>query len=212
MADRELRGLYVVTSDTEDTRTLLLRVHAALSGGARFVQYRNKAASSALRWEQASALKALCDDHDASLIVNDHATLALEIDAAGVHLGAEDGDIAAARALLGGAKIIGISCYDRLELARAAETAGADYVAFGSFFASLVKPGAVRASLDLLQAARRELKVPIAAIGGITLDNASSLVDAGADSIAVISALFTAPDVTAAARRFTALFGTGDGS
>lgn len=206
MHDRRLRGLYVVTPDTEDTRTLLTRVDATLRGGARFVQYRNKAASSALRWEQASALKALCDSHGASLIINDHANLALEVDAAGVHIGADDGELGQARAALGPGKIIGVSCYDRMELAQAAVAAGADYVAFGSFFPSLVKPGAVRAPLDLLREGRRELEVPIAAIGGITLENAADLVAAGADAVAVISALFTARDVAAAARSFSALF------
>ena len=212
MQHRSLRGLYVVTPDTEDTRTLLMRVDATLRGGARFVQYRNKAASSALRWEQASALKALCESHGASLIINDHASLALEVDAAGVHLGAEDGELREARAALGSTKIIGISCYDRIELAHSAVAAGADYVAFGSFFPSLVKPGAVRASLDLLRRARRELTVPIAAIGGITVENAGELVDAGADAVAVISALFTAADPAAAARAFSALFETSQQS
>ena len=206
MQNRRLRGLYVVTPDSEDTRTVLTKVLATLDGGARFVQYRNKTASSALRWEQASALKALCDDFGASLIVNDHASLALEIDAAGVHLGAEDGDIAQARAALGRGKLIGVSCYDRIELAREAQAAGADYVAFGSFFPSSVKPGAVRAPIELLRQARLELRVPIAAIGGITLENAQALVEAGADAVAVISALFTARDVAAAARGFTTLY------
>ena len=206
MSDRRLHGLYAVTPDSEDTRQLLTQAHAALEGAVRFVQYRNKSATPSLRWEQASALKALCDDYGASLIVNDHTSLALEIDAAGVHLGAEDGEIAKARAALGPHKLIGVSCYDRIELARTAAAAGADYVAFGSFFPSFVKPGAVRAPLELLRAARRELKVPIAAIGGITLENARELVQAGADSVAVISALFGARDVTAAARAFNTLY------
>jgi thiamine-phosphate pyrophosphorylase len=209
---RRPHGLYAVTPDCEDTRQLLKHVLAALEGGVRFVQYRNKSAAAALRREQASALKSLCEDYGASLIVNDHASLAAEVDAAGVHLGGEDGDIAEARATLGADKVIGISCYDRIERARTAVAAGADYIAFGSFFPSQVKPGAVRASLELLRQARRELAVPIAAIGGITLQNAPELVRAGADSVAVISALFGARDIGAAARGFSALFEAPDRS
>jgi thiamine-phosphate pyrophosphorylase len=212
VAKRRLRGLYAVTPDSEDTRGLLTKVLAALEGGARFVQYRNKTVPPAVRWEQASALKGLCDSYAASLIVNDHTSLALEVDAAGVHLGAEDGDVAEARARLGADKIIGVSCYDQIELARRAAALGADYVAFGSFFPSNVKPGAVRAPIELLRQARRELHVPVAAIGGITIDNARALVDAGADAVAVISAVFSAADIAAAARGFSALFATSDRS
>ncbi len=203
-----IQGLYAVTPDEADTQTLVTQVAAAIKGGARFVQYRNKTAAPALRREQALALKALCDAHGASLIINDHVELAHEVDAAGVHLGAEDGGATAARAELAAGKLIGISCYDRLDLARAAQAGGADYVAFGSFFASRIKPAAVRAPLALLAQARSELRVPIVAIGGITLDNARELVDSGAEALAVISAVFDAPDVALAARRFTAMFQT----
>ena len=201
-----IRGLYAVTPDEPSTDVLTARVTSALEGGTRVIQYRNKAASPALRAEQARALKRACDAHGASLIVNDHADLAREIDAAGVHIGADDGDIAAARALVGGGKLIGVSCYDRLELARAAENAGAEYVAFGSFFASSVKPGAVRATVELVSQARAALRVPVVAIGGITIDNARVLVAAGVDAVAVISALFGAGDVGSEARKFNALF------
>ena len=207
VAGRAVSGLYAVTPDEPDTRVLVERVAAAISGGARIVQYRNKTASAALRLEQAQTLKRACDVHGAALIVNDHAELAAEVDAAGVHIGADDGDAAVARDTVGREKLVGVSCYRRLDLARAAEDAGADYVAFGSFFASTVKPGAVRAPLDLLREARAAVRVPIVAIGGITIDNAPALLDAGADAIAVISALFGADDVSAQARRFTALFG-----
>jgi thiamine-phosphate pyrophosphorylase len=181
-------------------------VSAALAGGTRVVQYRNKTASVELRREQARALKSACDVHGAALIVNDHADLAREIDAAGVHIGADDGDLAGARDQLGAGKLIGVSCYNRLDSAREAQRAGADYVAFGSFFASSVKPGAVHAPLELAREARAALDVPIVAIGGITIDNARPLVDAGVDAVAVISALFGAADITAAARELNALF------
>jgi thiamine-phosphate pyrophosphorylase len=200
-------GLYAVTPDEPDTRLLVARVRAALTGGARFVQYRNKSAGAALRLEQAKALLALCRQHAAPLIINDHLDLALEIDADGLHLGGEDGSIAAARAELGPTKLIGASCYNVLQKAAAAEREGADYVAFGSFFASSVKPGAVHATLALLREAKQRLSVPVVAIGGITLANAPQLIAAGADSVAVISALFAAPDIGLAAQQFNNLFG-----
>ena len=201
-----LRGLYAVTPDDADTAALVSKVEAALAGGARIVQYRNKAASQELRREQAQALKRACDAHAALLIVNDHASLAREIDAAGVHIGADDGDVAAARAIVGAGKLVGVSCYRRLELAREAVAQGADHVAFGSFYPSTVKPGAVRAPLDLLREAKRVVDVPVVAIGGITTENAATLIEAGADALAVITALFGATDIAGAARRFSALF------
>lgn len=203
---REVSGLYAVTPDIADTPGLLATAEAALAGGARLLQYRNKSASSALRLAQARALLALCRGFQVALIINDHLDLALAVNADGLHLGAEDGSLAAARARLGPARILGASCYDRLERALAAERLGADYVAFGSFFASSVKPGAVRAPLALLRQAKRRLSVPVVAIGGITLDNAPQLIAGGADGVAVVSALFGADDVRLAARRFSALF------
>jgi thiamine-phosphate pyrophosphorylase len=148
----------------------------------------------------------LCRKFRAPLIVNDHLDLALAAQADGLHLGAEDESLATARERLGPARILGASCYDRLELALDAERLGADYVAFGSFFPSSVKPGAVRAPLALLREASRRLSVPVVAIGGITPDNAPQLIAAGASAIAVVSALFGADDVGLAARRFSTLF------
>ena len=199
-------GLYAVTPDESDTARLAARVEAALAGGANAVQYRQKSADAELRLAQARALLALCRRYRRPLIINDHLDLALELDADGLHLGADDGDLAHAKSRLGKGKILGASCYDRLEDALEAQRAGATYVAFGSFFASTVKPGAVRAPLALLAAARARLSVPVIAIGGITLENAPRLIEAGADGLAVISAVFGAPDVEAAARGFTALF------
>ncbi|HLF38894.1 MAG TPA: thiamine phosphate synthase [Burkholderiales bacterium] len=203
---REVSGLYAVTPDIADTPGLLATAEAALAGGARLLQYRNKSASSALRLAQARALLALCRGFQVPLIINDHLDLALAVNADGLHLGAEDGSLAATRKRLGPARVLGASCYDQLERALEAERLGADYVAFGSFFPSSVKPGAVRAPLALLRDAKRRLSVPVVAIGGITLDNAPQLIAAGADGIAVVSALFGADDVRLAARRFSALF------
>ncbi len=201
-----LSGLYAVTPDLADTALLLAKSQAALAGGARLLQYRNKTADENLRREQAAALRELCRRYGAMMIVNDHVELAREIDADGVHVGADDAGVAATRTRLGRGKIIGATCYRDLRRAPAAVAQGADYVAFGSFFASAVKPGAVRAPLALLQQARREVAVPVVAIGGITLDNAAELIDAGAHAVAVISALFAAPDVEVAARKFCQLF------
>jgi thiamine-phosphate pyrophosphorylase len=201
-----IAGLYAITPDIADTDDLLLRTRAALNGGARVLQYRNKTASSALRSIQARALQQLCAEFAVPLIINDHLDLALAVNAAGLHLGGDDGDIATARAQLGPGKLLGASCYDRIELAQSAVTAGADHIAFGSFFASSVKPDAVRPPLDLITRAKNEFRLPVVAIGGITPHNAPQLIAAGVDAIAVISAVFTAPDVSAAAREFQNLF------
>ena len=203
---RRISGLYAVTPELADTPALVAAAEAALGGGAKLLQYRNKTAAAALRLTQARALLALCRKYRVPLIINDRLDLALEVPADGVHLGADDGPLATARARLGPARLLGASCYDRLEAALEAERLGADYVAFGSFFPSSVKPGAVRPPLALLREAKRRLSVQVVAIGGITLDNAPQLIAAGTDSVAVISALFDADDIRIAARRFSALF------
>ncbi len=200
------RGLYALTPDEPDTAALVAAVRAAVAGGAAAVQYRSKRADAALRRAQAAALVALCREARVPLIVNDDLELALEIDAAGVHLGRDDGDLAAARRRLLPGKLLGASCYDRLDRAARAVATGADYVAFGSVFASPTKPAAVRAPLALFAEAKRRLEVPLVAIGGITLENAREVVEAGADALAVITALFEADDIAARARGFTALF------
>ncbi|HTD91986.1 MAG TPA: thiamine phosphate synthase [Burkholderiales bacterium] len=201
-----IHGLYAVTPDDIDSARLLSRVRTALESGTHLVQYRNKIAGTTLRREQAAALCALCHAHGAALIVNDDLELAVAVDADGLHLGGEDGSLADARARLGPHKLLGASCYSRLENAERAIAEGADHIAFGSFFVSSVKPGAVRSTPSLLTEAKRRFNVPVVAIGGITHDNATQLINAGADSVAVISALFNAPDIALAAREFNALF------
>ena len=203
--DPKIRGLYALTPDESDTARLTALVQAALEGGARLVQYRNKVASPQLRREQAQALLALCRRHGVPLIVNDDLALAVEIDADGAHLGRDDGDVAAARKRLHG-KLLGASCYNEVARAIAAQQAGADYVAFGRFFDSVTKPGDIRASLDLVAEARRHVHVPIVAIGGITLEHTPRLIAGGVDAVAVISALFSSPDVRRTAQRFATLF------
>ena len=199
-------GIYALSRETEHTVDLLRQVEAALAGGVAAVQYRDKSLDVARRHEQASELAALCRQYGVPLIVNDDLRLADLCDADGVHLGRDDGSLREARIILGKDKLIGASCYQSLDLARAAQDAGADYVAFGSFFPSPTKPDAGRASVDLLRAAAKEIRLPLVAIGGITLANAATLLDAGADSLAVLSALFEAPDIRAAAHELNLLF------
>jgi thiamine-phosphate pyrophosphorylase len=216
-----LQGLYAVTPDpwaglgagkdpVDSDRRLLYQVSQAIGGGARLVQYRDKTPDPQTRHRRAAALVDLCRPAGVPLIVNDDLELAAAVHAAGVHLGSDDGDCATARWRLGADAIVGISCYDRLELALAAERAGASYVAFGSFFHSSVKPGAVRPQVELLTRARERLHIPSVAIGGITPQNAASLIAAGADMLAVVTGLFAAADVAAAARSYAQLFPAGD--
>jgi thiamine-phosphate pyrophosphorylase len=202
-------GLYVITPDEVDTAELLRKVRLALLGGARVVQYRNKIAVAALRQQQAEALRELTREFAVPLIVNDDAALARQVAADGVHLGGADGSVADARALLGSGRLIGVSCYNRLASAHEAVRLGADYVAFGSFFASTVKPDAVAATPDLLRQARHELAVSLVAIGGIDAQNGAQLLEAGANALAVISAVFAASDIEGAAREFSNLFEQG---
>jgi thiamine-phosphate pyrophosphorylase len=204
--NRGVCGLYAVTPDERDEARLAAKVHAALVGGAKLIQYRNKLADPAVRRQQAKTLLSLCRRHGTPLIINDYTELALEIGADGVHLGSEDESIAAARRKLGPQAIIGASCYSLLENARKAQRAGATYVAFGSFFPSSVKPGAVHAPIALLHEAKKELALPVVAIGGINHANAPQIIAAGADSVAVISAVFSASDVRTAALRLSKLF------
>jgi len=204
----KLKGLYAITPEEPSTRELARKVRLALTGGASIVQYRSKSMDPVARREQGEALLALCRASHVPLIVNDDLDLTESIGADGLHLGREDGSIAAARRRLGPAKILGASCYDQLDLGAAARDAGADYVAFGSAFASRTKPGAVRAPLALYREGKSRLGCPIVAIGGITSRNAQVLIDAGVDSVAVISALFDAEDIEQRAREFAAMFDT----
>ena len=202
-----ISGLYAVTPDIADTPALLAKVEAALAGGARLLQYRNKTANAALRLTQGRALLALCWEYQVPLIINDHLDLALALDAAW------PAPRRRRRLARGSARAGWVPARSSAPPVTAASktrwtprSAGADYVAFGRFFPSTVKPSAVRAPLDLLREAKQRLSVPVVAIGGITLDNAPQLIAAGADGVAVISALFGAPDVKLAARGFSALF------
>jgi thiamine-phosphate pyrophosphorylase len=207
MGTPHLRGLYAITdANLIPSARLEAAVEAALDGGAALIQYRDKDAGQARRHRQADALAALCRRHGAVFIVNDDVELAAHSGAHGVHLGEDDAPLTVARQRLGRRAIIGLSCYADLARARHAQTQGADYVAFGRFFPSATKPGAARAKPALLEAARRELRLPVAAIGGINASNGAALIEAGADMLAVVRGIFGAADVQSAARGVASLF------
>jgi thiamine-phosphate pyrophosphorylase len=204
-----LRGLYAITpAHPRVGSPLPAQVEEAIVGGARLIQYRNKGRDGAARLADARGLLAVCREHGIPLIINDDLELATAVGADGIHLGRDDPDPRQARQRLGPDAIIGVSCYDELECAREAQHAGADYAAFGSFFASATKPRAVPAAPDLLRRARRELSLPLVAIGGITPENGGPLIAAGADMLAVVEGVFGQPDIRAAALAYNRLFPT----
>lgn len=196
-------GIYAITDGRSGH--LVEQVEQALAGGIAMLQYRDLTSDASRRLNEATALATLCDRYDVPLVIDHDVDLAKAVGAAGVHLGQTDGDPAQARLALGTDAIVGVSCYASAELAIAAARAGASYVSFGAFFPSPTKPGAGRAPLELLKATA-DLGVPRVAIGGITIDNAGLLVDAGADFLATVSALFDARDTRTAAAQLASLF------
>ena len=206
MARPDLRGLYAITPDCADGARLLADVDAALAGGCRLVQFRDKTSAMPERVARARALRELTRRYAAQLLINDDLALCFLVDADGVHLGRDDGHLAAARAILGPGRLLGASCYADFATAAAAAGAGADYVAFGAVFPSPTKPGGARATADLFAQAKGGLDVATCAIGGITTGNAPPLIAAGADLLAVITDLFSAPDIASRAAQFQKLF------
>lgn len=208
MTPAKLRGLYAITDESLiPESTFAATIEQALSGGTSIVQYRNKSGNEAKRLEQASALRSLCNKYQASLIINDDIELAKAVAADGVHLGEEDTSIEQARLILGNEAIIGISCYNQLQLGTRAQAAGADYVAFGSVFTSPTKPDARSASCGLISEAKSQLGIPVCAIGGIDKSNAGRVIEAGADMTALISGLFSETDIRLTAEHISRLFG-----
>ncbi len=201
-----LHGLYAITDTPLMGGRLLSSVEDALKAGVTLVQYRDKTTDEHRREVEASALQALCSQYGAILLINDDIALAAKVGTKAVHIGQTDGNVAEARTLLGDDAIIGVTCHDSLELAKQAADEGADYVAFGAFFPSSTKPNAIPAPLALLSQAKEELDIPVVAIGGITLNNATDLIEAGADMLAVVSALFAVDDITCRAQEFADLF------
>jgi thiamine-phosphate pyrophosphorylase len=199
-------GLYLVTPDWDDTDKLLYVTEQALFGGASIVQYRHKTANDALRFTQASALQQLCRRFDVPLIINDHIGLCIALNADGVHVGGTDISVAQARQQLGSNKIVGASCYGVLSLAQAAQQSGASYVAFGGFYASIVKKYPVSTPISLVSEAKAKIALPSVVIGGMTAANAKPLVAEGADMVAAISSVYQAADPCAAAEALVTLF------
>ncbi len=202
-----LRGLYAITPDRfARPRPLEELVEAALAGGAVLIQYRDKGKDTRRREREARSLLHLCRDFGVPLLINDDLALARRISAQGVHLGRGDADPREARRLLGAEALIGFSCYNQFQRAQQAKAWGLDYLAFGRFFPSRTKPQAAQADPALLVRAKRELGLPLVAIGGLTPENSPPLIAAGADLLAVVDGVFAAPDVQAAAQAFTDLF------
>jgi len=201
-----ISGLYAITPDEVNTNNLLAKVEATLQGGATILQYRNKIVNQQLKTQQAKAIQQLCKQYNVPFIINDSVHLCMLLDADGVHIGSEDGNLSEIRVRLGPDKILGASCYNRIELALAAQQASVNYVAFGACFESNTKPQASLANINLFKQAQLQLNIPVVAIGGITLKNAHLIIDAGANAIAVINAIFSQDDVKSATQQFTKLF------
>ena len=207
-AARRLRGLYAITPNWEDDERLTTAAAAAIDGGAVALQYRNTTADDQTAVRQARRLAAVCKNRGVLFIVNNNASVAERAGADGVHLGKQDTSVAVCRRQWED-MLIGATCHDSTEDAQAAQQAGADYVAFGAMFASITKPAATPCPLSRLAAAKQKITLPIVAIGGITVDNAATVIRAGADAVAVANGLFNTADgdeVRRRARRFTALF------
>ncbi|MDM8569060.1 thiamine phosphate synthase [Thiotrichales bacterium HSG1] len=200
-----MRGLYAITNENiVSSENFIQYSEQAIIGGAKVIQYRNKHSNKNIT--QIIALKKLCLQYQVPLIINDDIQLAKQIGADGVHLGKEDSQLSTARSILGNKAIIGISCYNKIYLAKQAVADGANYVAFGSFFSSPTKPQATQCDINTLKQARKVLNCPIVAIGGITPDNGGDLIMAGADCLAVISGIFDQTNITVAAQKYTELF------
>jgi len=191
-----MRGLYLIT---DETLTPYDRIESylrpALEGGAGFIQLRDKSLDDESLLQTALTIKSLCKEYNATFIINDRVDLANEVDADGLHIGRDDEEFDLARRILGKKKIIGVSCYGDIFRAKEFEHRGADYVAFGSFFASKTKPEAPTIKTDILKDAKRMLNIPVCAIGGITAENAPLLLENGADMLAVISDVWKAKEI-----------------
>ena len=192
----KLKGLYAITDENLIAEEAFSEaIESALLGGARIIQYRDKSANQKKRLHQATVLRALCTQYQATCIINDDIDLAKTVNADGIHLGKDDTELSYARQVLGNDAIIGISCYNDIELALAAEKNSADYIAFGTMFSSTTKPDAVIATPAIISLAKQKVNIPVCAIGGITEDNIQQLIRHHTDMAAVISSLFAASDI-----------------
>jgi thiamine-phosphate diphosphorylase len=206
LAATDIRGVYVIIDPAACRGRHPVDVaRAALDGGARVIQWRDKLRDKGDQLDDARAIAALCREYRALFIVNDHADLALAIDAGGVHLGQHDLPIVAVRPVVGESMVIGVSTNNAAE-ARTAEAAGADYVAVGAIFPTASKDVTRPADLDRIREVKATVRIPVVAIGGITAANIARVVEAGADAAAVISAVCAAADSRAAAAALASAF------
>ena len=201
-----IKGLYAITPDSADLNTLIQKTKSAIEGGAFMVQYRSKIQDRDVKMQQCDAILRLCREYEIPCIVNDDVDMCRILEADGVHLGEKDDNIAEVRHILGEDAIIGSSCYDQLDRAKSAQKEGASYVAFGAMFPTSTKPNAPRATLALLKEAKREIQIPIVAIGGITVNNAHDVIKTGIDAIAVINSLYEAKSIKETAETFAKMF------
>ena len=201
-----IKGLYAITPDMADLNTLIHKTQLAIEGGAFMVQYRSKIQDRAVKIQQCAAILRLCREYDVPCIVNDDVEMCRVLKADGVHLGENDDNIAEVRRILGEYAIIGSSCYDQLDRAKQAQKEGASYVAFGAVFPTPTKPNAPRATLELLREAKSQIHIPIVAIGGITVNNAHDVIEAGVDAIAVITSLYESNSIKETAETFLKMF------
>jgi thiamine-phosphate pyrophosphorylase len=201
-----IKGLYAITPDMADLNTLIQKTQLAIEGGAFMVQYRSKIHDRDVKMQQCAAILRLCHEYKIPCIVNDDVDMCRILEADGVHLGEKDDNIADVRRILGEDAIIGSSCYDQLNRAKQAQNEGASYVAFGAMFETLTKPNAPRATLELLREAKSQIKIPVVAIGGITMNNAHDVIETGIDAIAVINSLFEAKTIKETAETFSKMF------
>ena len=200
-----IKGLYAVTPDEKDLFTLSSKVEACIKGGARLIQYRSKTLSKTEQNKQAKEIKIVCDYYKVPLIINDDIELCRILDADGVHLGENDDSLEKARLVLGPSKIIGVSCYNSIDRVKKAVDKGATYIALGACFPTITKPNAPTAPLDLIALVLKEFKIPLVAIGGITLENVEFLTKEGVSCIALINSLFKENDIEGTARQFSSL-------
>ena len=201
-----IKGLYAITPDSADLNTLIQKTQWAIEGGAFMVQYRSKILNRDVKMQQCAAILRLCREYEIPCIVNDDVDMCRILEADGVHLGEKDDNIAEVRHILGEDAIIGSSCYDQLNRAKSAQKEGASYVAFGAMFPTSTKPNAPRATLALLKEAKREIQIPIVAIGGITVNNAHDVIKTGIDAIAVITSLYEDKSIKETTETFVKMF------
>ena len=204
-----MKGLYAITDTANlSSEIMLTSTEEILCAGAKLLQYRNKQEDENTRLTEAKQLINLCKQYTVPLIINDDIALAVQTGADGVHLGKTDSSIADARKRLGDKAMIGCSCYNDLDRAQQAANSGADYIAFGAFSPSPTKPEDAHATPDIIQTAKQKFNLPVVDIGGITPENGQSLIEAGADMLAVISGLYASDDPFNTTKKYIKMFNT----